>query len=59
MFCNARNLLRCLLLLPACSRLVSPAPALAQGWIEIDRPGTPARPSADLSPALRRMSTSL
>ncbi|HZE75359.1 MAG TPA: VIT domain-containing protein [Gemmatimonadales bacterium] len=44
MFCNARNLLRCLLLLPACSRLVSPAPALAQGWIEIDRPGTPARP---------------
>lgn len=42
----ARNLLHCLLLLLACSRLLPPTPVYAQGWIEIERPAMPTRPAA-------------
>jgi len=43
---RARNVLRCLLLLPACSRLLPPVPVYAQGWIEVEGRGTPTRPVA-------------
>jgi len=47
---RARNVLRCLLLPPVCSLLLPPAPALAQGWVEIDRPtaGTVTRTGSDV-----------
>jgi Ca-activated chloride channel family protein len=41
---NPRKILRCLSLVAACSQLLPAAPALAQGWIELNRPPPSTRP---------------